>query len=126
MKLTTTACAILVGLFTAKANANPLQDRDLKGVYLEHIRTPEEVRKLVVGFFEDLAKKGYTLQYTLEPDRNEATFKGEYKHWLAGTIKLSGPVTWDDKGIRVLVSASKYQGKVEDRIREFLQEALKK
>ena len=125
-KLMTTIGAVMMALLATTAHANPLPDKDLKGVYAAHARTTQGVRELIKGFFEDMIKKGYKIEYSIDPVKNEATFTGEYYSFFTGTIKLSGKVTWDEKGVFVVVEASKYQGKVEDKIREFLQEALKK
>ena len=125
-KLLILASVVVMSPLASTAEANLLSGNGLKPVYEKHGRGEEEVRGLVKEFFGNLVRDGYKVKYTLDPERNRAIFKAEYSHWFAGTIKITGTVTWDDRGLWIHPRANKYQSKVESRIREFLLDVLKK
>jgi len=90
-----------------------------------HGLSEDEVRRRVEKAFEDFAAQGAEVRLSLDPTRNEGAFAGSFSHWLAGKITLTdGRLIWDSRMVHVQVTASAHQAKVDEKIREFMAEAL--
>jgi hypothetical protein len=96
-------------------------------VIVSHHLPSNVIKEKILFFFDDLRSRGNVVQCSVDPARSIAAFQGQYYNLFSGVIELrDGRIQWDDHNVKIEVTASAHQVLVEEKIREFVTNALSK
>lgn len=85
-----------------------------------HRLTDAELRQRASALFEEF-KKTATVTYRPDPHKREIAFEG--KHSLAG--RIVGVARWDECSFVIKVEVENFQARVEAKIKEIAEKALR-